>query len=343
MTATAAVRVGESVRGALALGRPVVALETAVLTHGLPRTPMKAPPCVRELVGGEHRWDDDGPANLELARAMAAVVRHHGAVPATVGMLDGELIIGLSDAELVRLGNERGAVKLSSRDLGAAHALRDHGGTTVAGTLAAIALANASLGHADRGARRDPIRVFATGGIGGVHRGWTQQPDVSADLLALARTPVCVVSAGAKSILDLPATVEALDSLGVPVLGLATPWFPRFLTDGAAPLAVQREVPSVAIAARVCHAHWGTFASTTGILLANPPPARFALGLDEVESIIAESVAEAVTRGITSAGVTPFLLARVAERTGGRSVHANVAALLNNGRVAAHLAAALVP
>jgi pseudouridine-5'-phosphate glycosidase len=337
------VRVAAEVREAITLGQGVVALETAVLTHGLPRTPMTAPPCVRELVGGDHRWDDAAPANLELARAMAAVVRNHGAMPATVGMLDGELIIGLTDAELVRLGNERGAVKLSSRDLAAAHALRDCGGTTVAGTLAAIALANASLSHEDRGSRRDPIRVFATGGIGGVHRGWTVQPDVSADLLALAKTPACVVSAGAKSILDLPATVEALDTLGVPVLGLATPWFPRFLTEGAAPLAVQREVPSIAIAARVCHAHWGTFASTTGILLANPPPARFALELDEVESIIAESVAEAVARGVTSAGVTPFLLARVAERTGGRSVHANVAALLNNGRVAALLAAAILP
>ncbi len=339
MTATSAVRVGEAVRGALALGRPVVALETAVLTHGLPRTPMAAPPCADELLGRVgHAWDGRSPANLELARAMAAVVRAHGAEAATVGMLDGELIVGLTDGELARLGGATGAVKLSARDLAPARALRDHGGTTVAGTLAAVALANAAPSRDARGT----IRVFATGGIGGVHRGWALQPDVSADLLALARTPVCVVSAGAKSILDLPATVEALDSLGVPVLGLDTPWFPRFLTEGAAPLAVQREVPSIALAARTCIAHWRDFAAHGGILLAAPPPARYALAFDEVESIIAESVAEAVARGITSAGVTPFLLARVAERTGGRSVHANVAALLNNARIAALLAASLV-
>lgn len=332
------VRVGEEVREMLALGQPVVALETAVLTHGLPRSPMAAPPCMHELVGRfGHPWVEHAPANLELSRAMAAAVRAHGATPATVGMLDGELIVGLTDAELVRLAGETGAVKLSTRDLGVARASRDHGGTTVAGTLTAIALANRELGA--RGSHS--IRVFATGGIGGMHRGWTTQPDCSADLPAIARTPVCVVSAGAKSILDLPATVEALDTLGVPVLGLETRWFPRFLTGGAPPLAVQREVPSVAIAAKACLAHWEEFGQPTGVLLANPPPAQFALAYDEVESIIDESVAEATAMGIASAAVTPFLLSRVAERTGGRSVHANVAALLHNAHIAAKLAAAM--
>ena len=336
----AALRVGDEVREMLALGQPVVALETAVLTHGLPRTPMAAPPCAHDLLTAiGHPWIEHAPANLELARAMAAVVRAHGATPATVGMLDGELIVGLNGEELARLGAETSVVKLSTRDLGVARAERACGGTTVAGTLTAMRLANQAM----TGIAKVPLRVFATGGIGGVHRGWTATPDVSADLLSLASTPACVVSAGAKSILDLPATVEALDSLGIPVLGLDTPWFPRFLTAGAPPLRVQREVPSIAVAAQACRAHWDDFGLPSGILLANPPPDRFALAYDEVESIIAESVREAAATGVLAAAVTPFLLQRVAERTAGRSVGANVAALLHNAHVAARLAVALVP
>jgi pseudouridylate synthase len=324
----------------LALGQPVVALETAVLTHGLPRAPMAAPPCAHDLLTAiGHPWIEHAPANLELARAMAAVVRSHGATPATVGMLDGELIVGMTDEELARLGAETNVVKLSTRDLGVARAERACGGTTVAGTLAAMRLANHALvGHA-----KIPLRVFATGGIGGIHRGWTATPDISADLLALASTPACVVSAGAKSILDLPATAEALDTLGVPVLGLETPWFPRFLTAGAPPLRVQREVPSVAVAAHACRAHWEEFGLTSGVLVANPPLERFALRYDEVEAIIAESVRDATASGVRSEAVTPFLLQRVAERTGGRSVNANVAALLHNAHIAARLAVALLP
>ncbi len=324
----------------LALGQPVVALETAVLTHGLPRAPMAAPPCAHDLLTAiGHPWIEHASANLELARAMAAVVRAHGATPATVGMLDGELIVGMTDEELARLGAETNVVKLSTRDLGIARAERACGGTTVAGTLAAMRLANRML----IGRAKIPLRVFATGGIGGVHRGWTATPDISADLLALASTPACVVSAGAKSILDLPATVEALDALGVPVLGLETPWFPRFLTAGAPPLRVQRDVPSVAVAAQACRAHWEEFDLPSGVLVANPPPARFALGYEEVETIIAESVREATASGVRSEAVTPFLLQRVAERTGGRSVGANVAALLHNAHIASRLAIALLP
>lgn len=334
MTRRAPVRVADEVLHAVAHGRPVVALETAVLTHGLPRTPMPPPPCADELLGSlGHRWSETSPANLELARAMGAVVRGHGAVPATVGMLDGELIVGLTDTELSRLGAEPEVVKISGRDLAAAHVAGAHGGTTVAGTLKSMELAN--------GAATSPIRVFATGGIGGVHRGWTQQPDVSADLLALRTTQACVISAGAKSILDLAATIEALDTLGIPVLGLGTRWFPRFLTAGAPPLAVSREVASPAEAARICAAHWSTFGGATGVLLANPPPSRYALAVDEVESIIAESVAQAAAAGITSSAVTPYLLDRVAAATSGRSVHANVAALLGNAAVAAQVATAL--
>lgn len=331
----AAIRIGDEVLAAVAHGRPLVALETAVLTHGLPRAAMRPPACAGELLGPVgHRWNGDAPANIELARAMAAMVRGHGAVPATVGMIDGELIVGLDDHELERLGREERVAKLSSRDLAAAHVAGEHGGTTVAGTLQAIRLANREVER--------PIEVFATGGIGGVHRGWASRPDISADLLAIRDVPACVVSAGAKSILDLPATLEALDTLGIPVLGLGTRWFPRFLTEGAAPLAVQREVASPADAAAICAAHWGAFDGSTGVLLGNPPPSRFALALDEVESIIAESVAAAEEEGITSAAVTPYLLGRLAERTKGRTVEANVAALLSNAAVAARVSAALL-
>lgn len=327
------VRIGNAVMAALKDGVPVVALETAVLTHGLPRSPLQAPPCCTEFLDGARPWDARGPANLELARAMAQVVALGGAVPATVGMLKGELVIGLDDHELAALGQAERPVKLSTRDLAGAAIAGDHGGTTVAGTLAAIAIAN----------RRAPapIRVFATGGIGGVHRGWTERPDVSADLLALARTPVCVVSAGAKSILDLPATVEALDSLGVPVLGLTTRWFPRFLSGGAAPLAVQREVASIDQAARIALAHWSLVTDAGGVLLANPPPERWALGVDELEATIARLVREAHAAHVSAADVTPHLLASLAHATGGRSVDANVAALLHNARVAARLAACM--
>jgi pseudouridine-5'-phosphate glycosidase len=322
------VHIGDEVLDAVAHGRPVVALETAVLTHGLPRSPMQPPACAGELLGPiGHRWDGGSPANLELVRAMAAVVRGQGAVPATVGMIGGSLVIGLNEVQIARLGEELRVAKISSRDIAPSHVKGFHGGTTVAGTLHAIRLANRELER--------PIRTFATGGIGGVHRGWTSRPDISADLLALRDVPVCVVSAGAKSILDLPATLEALDTLGIPVLGLRTPWFPRFLTEGAPPLAVQEIVSSAAEAAAVCAAHWNRFGNHTGVLLGNPPPARFALRLDEVESIITESIAAAEEEGVTSAAVTPYLLARLADRTQGRTVEANIAALLSNAGLAA--------
>ncbi len=314
-------------------GQPVVALETAVLTHGLPREPMAAPTCCSSMLAGTRGWDATGPANLELARSMTAAVRKAGAIPATIGVLGGTVVVGLDDAELLRLGADRQAVKVSTRDLAVACALGQSGGTTVAGTLAAIDLANASLPR--------PIRVFATGGIGGVHRGWTARPDVSNDLATLARVAACVVSAGAKSILDLEATIEVLDSLGVPVLGLGTEWFPRFLTAGAAPLRVQRAVPDAATAARICAVHWGPLGQRGGVLLANPPPAAFAMPLEAMEATVAAGIADAARQGVQAAEVTPYLLAHLARATGGRSVEANVAALLHNATVAADLARCL--
>jgi pseudouridine-5'-phosphate glycosidase len=307
--------IAPEVAEALAGGKAVVALETAVLTHGLPRQPMKRP-C--ELAG----WDESLPANLALSVLLDLSVRTGGAVPATVGMLDGTLHVGMDRAQLERLGHDTAARKLSTRDLGAAAAQRASGGTTVAATLAACEASG--------------IRVFATGGIGGVHRHWTDRPDISADLAALARAPVAVISAGAKSILDLPATVEALDALGVPVLGLGTHHFPRFFSRGDSSLGVSCSAKDAREAAAICRAHWQF--TGTGVLVANPPPERWALPTDEVESMIAAAMLEAVREGIRGAAVTPFLLDRVQRATGGRTVAANVAVLESNARTGAALA-----
>jgi pseudouridine-5'-phosphate glycosidase len=314
----APIEVSAEVRRALDAGHPVVALETAVLTHGLPRTPMSRP-C--ELAA----WDESLPANLALSLLLDATVRASGAVPATVGMLDGTLHVGLDRAQLERLGRDERARKLSTRDLGAACAQRASGGTTVAATLAACTAAG--------------IRVFATGGIGGVHRHWTDRPDVSADLAALARARVAVISAGAKSILDLPATVEALDSLGVPVVGLGTRAFPRFISRGDESLGVSAVAADAREAAAICRAHWA-FADG-GVLVANPPAERWAIPNDEVETTIAAAMLEAVREGVRGAAVTPFLLDRVQRATAGRTVSANVAVLEGNARIGAELARAL--
>lgn len=312
------IEVSAEVRHALDAGHPVVALETAVLTHGLPRTPMRRP-C--ELAA----WDESLPANLALSLLLDATVRAGGAVPATVGMLDGTLHVGLERAQLERLGHDERARKLSTRDLGAASAQRANGGTTVAATLAACTAAG--------------IRVFATGGIGGVHRHWTDRPDVSADLAALARAKVAVISAGAKSILDLPATVEALDALGVPVVGLATRAFPRFISRGDESLGVSAVAADAAEAAAICRAHW-CFADG-GVLVANPPAERWAIPNDEVESTIAAAMLDAAREGVRGAAVTPYLLDRVQRATGGRTVTANVAVLEGNARLGAELARSL--
>jgi len=319
MSARVVIEISEEVSDALAAGHAVVALETAVLTHGLPRTPMASPCNLSE-------WLPALPANLALSVLLDSAVRSGGAVPATVGMLDGTLHIGLSRAQLERLGHDTDARKLSTRDLGAASAQGACGGTTVAATLAACAAAN--------------IRVFATGGIGGVHRGWTDRPDVSADLAALARTPTAVVSAGAKSILDLPATVEALDSLGVPVIGLGTRVFPRFISQGDDSLGVSAHARDAAEVAAICAAHW-QFAPRVGALIANPPPAQWAIPAQEVETTIAAALIEATRAGIRGAAVTPFLLDRVQRATAGRTVGVNVAVLESNARVGAAIAVEL--
>ena len=295
-------RVAEPVRAALARGQAVVALESTVIAHGLPR-----------------------PANVVVARAMEAAVRAEGAVPATIALLDGRIVVGLSEDEIARLGNEEGVLKASRRDLGPALARRATAATTVAGTLACAALAG--------------IHVFATGGIGGAHRGAAASFDISADLIELARAPVLTVCAGAKAILDLRLTLEYLETHGVPVIGLGTDELPAFYSRSSG-LRVPHRVESAVEAAAIARAQWASGLGG-GLLVMCPIPAEHALPAEVVEAAVARALAEADEQGVRGPEVTPFLLARVAELTGGESVAANRALLLNNATWAARIARAL--
>jgi pseudouridine-5'-phosphate glycosidase len=295
------VQLSEPVRAALEGGRPVVALESTVIAHGLP-------------------W----PQNLEAALDMEATVEAGGATPATVAVVDGRLRAGLERPTLERLARKDERVpKLTRRDLGLALADGGLGATTVAATMLI--------------ARWAGIRVFATGGIGGVHRG--DSGDVSADLPELARTPVAVVCAGAKAILDLPRTLEWLETFGVPVFGYQTDELPAFFVLSSG-LPVQRRVDSAAEAARLIRAHWGV-GLTSGVLIAVPVPEDQAADPAQVEEAIAQALSEAAEAGVRGKEVTPFLLSRVAQLTGGKSVNANLALLRQNAAVAAQIAVAL--
>ncbi len=289
------------VEAALGRGGPIVALETAVLTHGLPR-----------------------PVNLELARELGEIVRAAGATPAAIAVIAGRVRVGLDESDLARLATDEAAEKLSARDLAWAIASGATGGTTVAGTLAVCA--------------RLGIEVFATGGIGGVHRGAGATHDVSADLELLARTRCCVVAAGAKSILDLPATLEHLDRLAVPVIGLGTDHFPQFYSRGDAALPVPRRLDSVEEIAALLEAHWNNLAEPTGVLLCNPILHDAALPLAEIDAAIAEAQRRADALDVRGRDLTPFLLSQLAEITDGRTLAANLALLRNNAESAAELA-----
>ena len=282
-----------AVAQALSQRGPVVALESTVITHGLPR-----------------------PENLHLAQQMEQAVSSGGSTPATVALLRGAVHIGLDPAELEQLSNDDNVRKVSLRDFGIAIARGESGGTTVAATM--------------RAAEAAGIQVFATGGIGGVHRG--NPFDVSADLPELGRTPVIVVCAGAKSILDLPATVEYLETVGVPVLGYGTEQFPAFYSRESG-LPVNACVELAADVARIARAHWETGFSS-GILVTVPPPADVALPNDEIELVIQQALREADENHISGNKVTPFLLSRVSQLSGGSSLRANLALLLQNARVA---------
>jgi pseudouridylate synthase len=291
--------IAPEVEAALQDGRPVVALESTVISHGLPR-----------------------PTNLEVARRCEAAVRDEGATPATIGIVSGQIIVGLNDDQLRTLALSDDVRKVSRRDYALAIARREHGATTVAGTMIAAYLAG--------------IRLFATGGIGGVHRG--DADDVSADLPELAMTSVAVVCAGAKSILDLPRTLEYLETAGVPVLGYQTDEFPAFYAVSSG-LPVDVSVQNPAEAAAILHAKWD-MGLEGGALIAVPPPAEAALPGDEMQAAIDEALRAAAEAGIGGKALTPFLLARVSEITAGRSLQANIALLEQNARVAAQIAAA---
>jgi pseudouridine-5'-phosphate glycosidase len=284
------------------LNLPVVALESAVITHGLPR-----------------------PTNLDLATSVEKEVRTNNAIPATIALLSGKICVGLSQASLERLANERDARKVSRRDFAVVLAANASGGTTVAGTLVA--------------ARAVGIRVFSTGGIGGVHR---QAPfDISADLPELSRSPLVVVCAGAKAILDLPATLEYLETLGVPVIGYQTDEFPAFYSRQSG-LRLNASANTPAEVARIAQVHWD-LGLESAILVVVPPPKEIALPRDEVEKMIEQALTEAREKAIHGPAVTPFLLNRVSELTGGASLRANLELLCNNARLAAQIANQLTP
>ena len=290
------------VREALAAGGSVVALESTLITHGFPY-----------------------PANVETALAMERVIREDGGVPATIAVLDGQITVGLSAEQIERLAalGQAGVRKCSRRDLPIVVGLRQHGATTVAGTMIVAHMAG--------------IEVFATGGIGGVHRG--NPEDVSADLIELGRTPITVVCAGAKSILDLPLTLEVLETQGVPVLGYGTDTLPAFYSRSSGLPVDQRvdtpeQVAAIVAARRKLGLQHGT-------LVTVPVPEEDALPNDEAERAIAEATRQAEVAGIHGKAVTPFVLAKVLELTGGRSQRANIAALVNNARVAAQIARAI--
>lgn len=329
------VRVHEEVEGALREGRAVVALETAVLTHGLPRTPWKDPAFESWLasnhapLAGRGGWDASAPLHLEVVRAMSRAVRAGGAVPAVVGMLGGVLHVGLDDRSLEALAASPSPAKLSARDLGPASVARVDGGTTVAGTLAACQLT------------RRGIRAMATGGIGGVHRGWSETGDVSADLRLLAEVPVCLVASGAKSILDLSATLEMLDTLSVPVIGHRVDDLPRFTAPPDPSLRLPWRHDSIAEVAATCRRHWIDFRRPSAVLLANPVPPAMALDDGGFEELVEREVAASRAAGHAGAAVTPDLLRRLAERSGGRTLRANVALLLSNASLAAEVASAI--
>ncbi len=296
------IHVTDEVAAALRTGRAVVALESTLITHGLPP-----------------------PVNIETALAMEAGVRESGAVPATIAILGGKITVGLTRAEIERLASQpAGSVrKCSRRDLPIAVARGEDAATTVAGTMIVAHLTG--------------IRVFATGGIGGVHRG--APFDVSADLLELGRTPVAVVCSGAKSILDLPLTLEVLETQGVPVVGLGTDTLPAFYARSSGlPVDVTVQTPAE-VAAIIAAAH--RLAAQHGILVTVPVPDKDALPAKQMEDAIRRATEEAAAQNIHGKAVTPFLLGRVAELTGGASRRANVALLVNNARVAGEIAVAL--
>lgn len=280
--------------------QPVVALESAVITHGLPY-----------------------PKNLQCALDMENQVRINGAVPATIGVFKGKVIVGLSHNEIEQLSQDKHAKKISRRDIAPAISQKTSGGTTVSATMIAAHLAG--------------IRVFATGGIGGVHR--NHPFDISPDLPELSHTPVIVVCAGAKAILDLPATIEYLETHGVPVIGYQCNEFPAFYAARSGlPLHCRADQPKEII--NIAKIHW-ELGLASGILVVNPPPSQHALDYSLIESVIQQALEDAEQANISGQAITPYLLQKVSELTHGESIQANLALLLNNAKLATQIASEL--
>ena len=294
------IKLSDEVQAAVQAQRPVVALESTVIAHGLPY-----------------------PGNIEVALAMEAAIRAEGATPATMGIHDGKIVIGLSRGDIEGLGTAQHVLKVSRRDLAVALATGQLGATTVAGTMLCASMAG--------------IRFFATGGIGGVHRGAQTSMDISADLTELARTPVLVVCAGAKSILDLDLTLEYLETQGVPVLGWQTNEFPAFYVRSSG-RRLHHRVDDVETMAAIARAQWDCHLQ--GLVVGCPIPEAYAMAAQPLEAATEEALQLAQKEGVRGPATTPFLLAHVARATRGESVEANKALLVNNAVWAARFARA---
>lgn len=318
------IQIGKEVSTALAEGAPVVALESAVITHGLPREPCTdVPPSLND------HWDQQGPTNLELAHQMQRIVREENAVPATIAVIRGVLTIGLDDDQLELLAADESAHKVSVRDLAPVMHAGKNAGATVAATLSAC-----------QHSQPNPIRFFATGGIGGVHREWTHRPDVSNDLVQLASTPVCVVCAGAKSILDISATLEAIEALGVPVIGLRTRHFPRFVCPPDPEQSLAHTVDDESQLARLCRIQWAELNQRAAVLAVQPVASSVALDPAAYGDAVSEAEWEADRAAARGAARTPFLLSQIARLTRGAALRANLDLLAANARAAARAAVA---
>ncbi len=287
------------IEAAVKAGKPVVALESTILSHGMP-------------------W----PENLEFAHKVEQVVRNNGAVPATTAIIDGKLKVGLDDADIERMCRAENVEKVSRRDLPIMVATGRTGATTVATTMILASLAG--------------IRIFATGGIGGVHRGAETTMDISADLQELAHTPVAVVCAGAKMILDIGLTLEYLETMGVPVLGMGTEDFPAFYCRKSG-FGVDYAAKDELDAAKVLKAKWD-LGLRGGVLIGNPVPEEYALDFDEMNAVIQRAIDSANAEGVKGKHLTPYLLAHIVEYTGGKSLATNLQLAYNNARVASRLA-----
>jgi pseudouridine-5'-phosphate glycosidase len=291
------------VQSARAAGKPIVALESTIISHGMPY-----------------------PQNVQTAREVEQVIRDAGAVPATIALIDGRICVGLDDEQLELLGQSKEAIKVSRRDLAYVLATQQLGATTVAATMICAKLAG--------------IKVFVTGGIGGVHRGAATSFDISADLQELARTNVAVVCAGVKSILDIGLTLEYLETHGVPVVSVGQPAFPAFFTRDSG-FRADFQLDTAENQARFIRTKW-QLGLDGGVVVSNPVPEAAAMKNEEIDTIIAQALREAGQQGVKGKAVTPFLLARIKELTGGRSLATNIALVKHNALVGAQLAVALI-